>query len=98
LDRPSEWCWTRPRESDGVIALISVIALDGATIFIKGEDRTGAGFWSVPTDGGTPRLLARLDDPRRTSPRPEFTTAGRRIFFLLADREADVWAVRLQDR
>jgi hypothetical protein len=39
-----------------------------------------------------------LDDPRRTSPRPEFSTDGRRIFFLVAERDADVWAVRLQDR
>jgi serine/threonine protein kinase/WD40 repeat protein len=84
--------------SGGVVALNSVIAPDGATIFIKGEDRIGPGFWRVQAGGGPPRLLARLDDSRRTSPRPEFTTDGRRIFFLLAERDADVWAVRLQVR
>jgi hypothetical protein len=52
----------------------------------------------VPVTGGPPRLLARLDDPRRTSPRPEFTSDGRRVFFMLTEREADVWAVRLDER
>jgi Tol biopolymer transport system component len=84
--------------SGGVVAFTSVIAPDGATIFVKGEDRGGPGFWRIPVEGGVPRLLVRLDDPRRTSPRPEFSTDGRRIFFLVAEREADVWAVRLQDR
>ena len=84
--------------SGGVIAHTSVMAPDGATIFVKGEDRQGRGFWSVPAGGGPPRLLARLDDTRRTSPRPEFTTDGRRIFYLLAERESDVWAVRLEER
>ena len=84
--------------SGGVLAATSVMSPDGSIIFVKGEDARGAGFWSVPAQGGTPRLLARLDGPRRTSPRPEFTTDGRRIFFLLAEREADVWAVRLEER
>jgi Tol biopolymer transport system component len=83
---------------DEVFALTSVISPDGATIIVKGEDRAGSGFWSVPVAGGPPRLLVRLDDPRRTSPRPEFTSDGRRIFFLLTEREADVWAVRLEER
>jgi Tol biopolymer transport system component len=84
--------------SQGVFALTSVMTPDGSTILLKGEDRTGVGFWSVPAGGGTPRLLARLDDPRRTSPRPEFTSDGRRIYFLLTEREADVWSARLEGR
>jgi Tol biopolymer transport system component len=84
--------------ADGVFALTSVISPDGATVIVKGEDRVGPGFWSVPVTGGPPRLLARLDDPRRTSPRPEFTSDGRRIFFMLTEREADVWVVRLDER
>jgi len=84
--------------SGGVFAHTSVITPDGGTVLVKGEDRTGPGFWSVPITGGRPRLLARFDDPRRTSPRPEFTSDGQRLFFMLAEREADVWAVRLEQR
>jgi Tol biopolymer transport system component len=83
---------------DGVFALTSIMSPDGSTVIVKGEDRAGPGFWSVPVAGGAPRLLVRLDDQRRTSPRPEFATDGRRIYFMLTDREADVWAVRLDDR
>ena len=84
--------------SGGVFAETSVLARDGATVYVKGYDGRGPGFWSLPADGGRPRLLARLDDARLSSPRPEFTTDGRRIFFLVAEREADVWAVRLEER
>jgi serine/threonine protein kinase/Tol biopolymer transport system component len=84
--------------SNGVIAISAAITPDGGTILVKGEDANGSGFWSIPASGGAPRLLARLDDGRRTSPRPEFTSDGRRIFFTLTEREADVWAARLEDR
>ena len=100
LDESSSWVAldASARESNGVVAASSVIAPDRETILVKGEDPQGPGFWRVPVRGGSPRLLVRLDDARRASPRPEFTTDGRRIFFLLAEREADVWAVRLEDR
>lgn len=84
--------------ADGVFALASVISPDGNSVIVKGEDRFGPGFWSVPTTGVTPRLRARLDDARRSSPRPEFTSDGRRVFFMLTEREADVWAMRLEER
>ena len=84
--------------ADGVLALTSVISPDGATVIVKGQDRVGPGFWRVPLAGGPPRLLVRLDDPRRTSARPEFTSDGRRIFFMLTEREADIWVVRLEER
>ena len=84
--------------SGGVVAWTSVLSPDGNTVLIKGVDEVGAGFWSVPIAGGSPRLLARLDDARRISPRPEFTSDGRRIFFLVTERDADVWSARLEGR
>lgn len=82
----------------GVRVLSGNISRDGATYIAKGEDAVGPGFWGIPIGGGAPRLLVRLDDPRRTAPRAEFATDGRRIFFTLTERDADVWAVRLDDR
>ena len=84
--------------SGGVVAWTSVMTPDGDAILVKGVDRVGAGFWTVPVAGGSPRLLARLDDARRHSPRPEFTSDGRRIFFLLTERAADVWSATLVGR
>jgi serine/threonine protein kinase/Tol biopolymer transport system component len=84
--------------SGGVVAHTSVMSPDGTSILVKGVDGTGPGFWRVSVDGGRPRLLARLDDSQRTSPRPEFTSDGKRVFFLLTEREADVWAARLEGR
>jgi len=81
-----------------VRATSGVISRDGTAFIAKGEDRVSPGFWSVPIAGGAPRLLVRLDDPRRTSPRPEFASDGRRLFFMLTERESDVWAVRLEER
>ena len=84
--------------ASGIQVQAGNIAPDGSAYIAKGEDRIGPGFWSIPLDGEAPRLLLRLDDPSRTAPRPEFTTDGRRLFFVLAEREADIWVVRLEER
>jgi serine/threonine protein kinase/Tol biopolymer transport system component len=89
---------TSSSDGEGVFALTSVLSPDGMTVIVKGLDRLGAGFWSLPVTGGAPRLLVRLDDPRRMSTRPEFASDGRRIFFMLTEREADLWAVRVEER
>jgi Tol biopolymer transport system component/DNA-binding SARP family transcriptional activator len=69
---------------------------DGRTVYYKaleGDGRTS--FWSIPIEGGTPRLLARFDDPERSSPRAEFATDGRRLYFTVAERESDIWQTEL---
>jgi Tol biopolymer transport system component len=56
----------------------------------------GTGLWLVaPTGGGTPRLLARFDDPSRPSPRAEFATDGKKLYFTVAERESDIWQMVL---
>jgi Tol biopolymer transport system component len=70
---------------------------DGASIVFKrydGEGRTT--FWSVPSGGGTPRLLVRLDRELR-SHRPEFATDGRRFFFTVTERVSDIWTMELTE-
>jgi hypothetical protein len=40
----------------------------------------------------------RLNDPERPSPRPEFASDGRHVFYTLLERSADVWSARLAER
>jgi hypothetical protein len=39
--------------------------------------------------------LVRFDDSARPSPRAEFATDGRRLYFTVAERESDIWRMEL---
>jgi Tol biopolymer transport system component/DNA-binding SARP family transcriptional activator len=70
---------------------------DSRTIYYKAFDAAGhSSLWSVPAVGGIPRLLVRLDDPSRPSPRPEFATDGKRFFFTIGTRQSDIWVMELR--
>jgi Tol biopolymer transport system component len=72
---------------------------DGRTIYFKSHDTRGrASFWSVPADGGTPRLLVPLDDPARPSYRPQWALGRDRLFFPIEDRQSDVWVMDVTPR
>ena len=67
----------------------------GRAILYKWFDAGGrASFWSVPSTGGEPRLVLRLDE-RLRAPRPEFATDGARVYFTVAERESDIWTMEL---
>jgi Tol biopolymer transport system component len=69
---------------------------DSRAVYFRSRDVEGrAGFWSVPVDGGEPRLLVRFDDPSMMSLRSEFTTDGQRLFFTIGRQEADIWTMEL---
>lgn len=70
---------------------------DPSVVYYLARSRSGElSFWSLPTAGGAPRLLLRLNDPSRTTRRVEFATDGRRLFFTVASDEADVWLLDLK--
>jgi hypothetical protein len=67
----------------------------------------------VPALGGAPRLVVEApndsaimalsptwspDGRQVASPRAEFANDGNRLFFTITEREADVWAVQLEER
>jgi Tol biopolymer transport system component/DNA-binding SARP family transcriptional activator len=79
--------------------LLAQWAPDGRTIYYKALDPDGrTSFWSISAEGGNPRLLVRFDDPLRPSPRAEFATDGRRLYFAVSERESDVWQTELDQK
>jgi serine/threonine-protein kinase len=67
---------------------------DGKTIYFKSHDPSGnASIWTVPSGGGTPRLLVRFTDPLHPSYRPQWALGAGRIFVPIQDRQSDVWVM-----
>jgi hypothetical protein len=67
---------------------------DGRDIFFKSHDARGrASIWSVPAQGGTPRLRVHFDDLTRPSYRPQWALGRDRLFFSVEDRQSDVWVM-----
>ncbi len=74
-------------------------SVDGRTLYYKAYDeRQQSSIWSVPVEGGTPRLLIRFDDPSRPSPRLEFATDGRVLYFTITEHESDIWVMELRPK
>ena len=69
---------------------------DGRTLVMKSHDENDlASFWSMPAAGGRLRLLGRLEDPSRASPRDELVTDGKRLYFTIHDRQSDIFVTEL---
>ncbi len=72
---------------------------DGNTIYFKSQDVQGrASFWSVPTKGGTPRLLVRFSDPNKPSNNPRWGMANNRFYFTIDDWQSDIRVLELTPR
>ena len=79
--------------------LLAQWAPDGRRIYYKALDAEGrASLWSIPTEGGEPKLLVRFDDPNRPSSRAEFATDGKRLYFTISERESDIWQMELGNK
>jgi Tol biopolymer transport system component len=72
---------------------------DSRSLYFKSHDADGrAMFWSLPVEGGAPRLIARLDDLTHPSYRNDFAVGAGRIFFAVNDRQSDISVVELIER
>jgi Tol biopolymer transport system component len=72
---------------------------DGRSIFFKSHDARGrASIWSIPAEGGTPRLRVRFDDLARPSYRPQWALGRDHLFFPVEDRQSDVWVMEATPR
>jgi Tol biopolymer transport system component len=87
-----------PRPGDP-LAELAIFSESGRELYFKSHDVRGrASFWSIPVGGGRPRLLARFDDPARTSNRFEFASDGRRFYFTVEERQSDIWIAEVEAR
>jgi serine/threonine-protein kinase len=87
-----------PRRGDP-LAELAIFSASGRELYFKSHDARGrASFWSIPVTGGRPRLLARFDDPARTSNRFEFASDGKRFYFTVEDRQSDIWIAEVEPR
>ena len=81
------------------VAELATFSADGREIYFKSHDaRLRASFWAIAVTGGRPRLLVRFDDPAKASNRFEFASDGKRFYFTVEDRQADVWIAELVRR
>jgi Tol biopolymer transport system component len=72
---------------------------DGRSIFFKSHDSRGrASIWSVPAEGGTPRLRVHFDDLTLPSYRPQWALGRDHLFFPVEDRQSDVWVMEATSR
>jgi TolB protein len=70
---------------------------DGSKIFWKARALDGtSSLWSVEVPSGTPVELVRFENLSPTGyDRMEFTVDGSTIYFLLSERESDIWTAEL---
>jgi serine/threonine-protein kinase len=82
------------RQPGAPVAETSTWSADGRTVWFKSHEPNGdASIWGVPSTGGTPRRLLTIGDERLRSDRYGFHVSGGKIYFVLTDRQANVWVM-----
>lgn len=77
----------------------TAVGPDVNVAYFRAVDSTGIhSFYAVPIAGGKPRLLLRLDDPKRRPRRHEFATDSKRLYFTITDDDSDIWVMELRKR
>jgi Tol biopolymer transport system component len=86
-------------DSDDPRAASATSSGDGRTLYLKSHDELGrARLWSLPREGGRPRLLVRFDDPARPSIRADFAMGAGQFFFTIEERRSDIWIAEVGER
>ena len=77
----------------------AVWSVDGERIYLKAHDDDGrTSFWSLTSEGGSPRLLVRFPNPDRQSSRADFAVDGKRFYFTIEDRQSDIFLAEMIDK
>ena len=88
-----------PATTHGPRAEVVYWSNDGRSLYFNSHDADGnAEFWSIPVTGGSPTLLTRFRDPMLASYRPEWSIGGGRMYFIVSDRQSDIWVMQATPR
>jgi Tol biopolymer transport system component len=80
-----------PRTPGSPLAARVVASEDGRSVYFKAHDASGrASFWSMPGEGGQPKLLVRFDDLSRPSRRFDFDVANGIFYFTIENRRSNI--------
>jgi eukaryotic-like serine/threonine-protein kinase len=71
---------------------------DGRFLYYPALNSAGAGLWSVPVTGGTPRMMVRFDDPAHQPTHWQFAVDDRTLYVELGTHESDLWIADLEPR
>ena len=67
------------------------------SILTRSTNQNGhATFWSVPLNGGTPRLLLTFDGPGPKPSRGGWGIHGNRLVYTAPAQHSDVWVMEVQ--
>lgn len=80
------------------VATVGVTMTASGSVVVRSMEADGTSSFFRVMDVNRLQLIARLDDPLRPSLRPNFTTDGRSIYFVLNDNQADISVAELQRR
>lgn len=72
---------------------------DSRTVYFSARDARGMWqVWAAPTAGGSPRPVVLFDDQEHQPYRGGFSTDGKKFYFTIGKRAADLSAAELVKR
>ena len=81
----------------GIVADKAYWRASGTELVFHGRDARGrAAVFSIPAAGGTPRLLALLEDPNHSALRACWGFANGRMYYSAEERQSDVWVMEVE--
>jgi hypothetical protein len=83
----------------GILADKPYWSADGKELFFHGHDERGrAAIFSIPAAGGTPRPLARFEDPSVSAVRGGWGFGQGRMYYSAEERQSDVWVMEVEQQ
>jgi hypothetical protein len=74
-----------------------VSSVDSRHLYLSIRENDGtSSIWQLPLDGDPERRLVHLTDPRRQFYRLPFGIDAKNFYFIIGDRQSDIWTMELK--